>query len=76
MCFELKCVRSVDVAVSLVAGSSLNKKSQLGHCRGLCLDQGRLKMWVCGVLVAAVGIWICGVLVVWRSSRDQSDMLN
>jgi hypothetical protein len=20
-------------------------------------------MWVCGVLVAAVGIWICGVLV-------------
>jgi hypothetical protein len=22
-----------------------------------------LKTWVCGVLVAAVGIWICGVLV-------------
>ena len=56
-------MRSVDVAVPLVAGSSLNKKSQFGHCRGLCLDQGRLKTWVCGVLVAAVGIWICGVLV-------------
>ena len=49
-------MRSVDVAVSLVAGSSLNKKSQFGHCKGLCLDQGRLKTWICGVLVATVGV--------------------
>ena len=56
-------MRSVDVAFSLVAGSSLNKKSELGHCKMLCLDQGRLKTWVCGVLVGAEGIWICGVLV-------------
>ena len=36
VCFELKFERSFDAEFSLVRlGSSLNKKSQLEHCKGL-----------------------------------------
>jgi hypothetical protein len=51
VCFVLKCESSFDAAFSLVVGSALNKGSQLGHCQGLCLDQGKLWSLICGVCV-------------------------
>jgi hypothetical protein len=39
-----------------VFGSSLNRRLQLGHCKGLCLDHGKLWTLTRGVRVAAVGL--------------------